>query len=245
MNRALIRAKVELAEASQQPRQSAARGRHSAAARELLALAERSAWCARLPLAIVICGMPATGKSQLAQALAAASGLSHLSSDVTRKRLAGIDPTKRGDAEIYSSRFSELTYAELGTRAQAQVRAHGGVLVDGTFRRHVDRAAFMRAFAHAAPLLFVECSAPASVLVSRVRARELQPQATSDATLEVVLAQTGTWEDLQEVDAEAHLALRSDRPVQRLLGDLLAMLDRRLGLRPPHPADRVRDAGKP
>ena len=43
------------------------------------------------PLVLVICGGAATGKTHLAEVLAAA-GLEHLSSDVVRKRLAGLAP---------------------------------------------------------------------------------------------------------------------------------------------------------
>lgn len=228
LNRALVRAKVELAGAAQQMPHSAAQGRHSAAARELLALAERFAWQARLPLAIVICGVPATGKSELAKALAASSGLAHLSSDVTRKHLAGIEPHARGDQELYSRRFSALTYAELGTRAAAQVRAHGGVLVDATFRRRADRDAFAAAFGNAGPLLYVECTAPASVLAERAQARETEPHTVSDASVEVVRVEAERWQTLEEVDGESHITLRTDRSIQSILDDLLALLDGRI-----------------
>ncbi|WP_308411731.1 AAA family ATPase [Mycobacterium avium] len=41
-------------------------------------------------------GLPASGKTTLARALAGRLGLVHLSSDVARKRMAGIPPTRRG-----------------------------------------------------------------------------------------------------------------------------------------------------
>jgi len=88
--RALVRAKVALLRAVQHPAGGSDQGRESAAARELLALAERFAWRARLPLVIVTCGVPAAGKSHLAAALAELSHLPHLSSDVTRKLLVGV-----------------------------------------------------------------------------------------------------------------------------------------------------------
>lgn len=230
LGKALVRAKVELLAAAQHAPSSAAHGAHSAAARELLALAERLAWRARLPLVIVICGLPAAGKSELAKALAAVSGLSHLSSDVTRKRLAGIGPDARGGREIYSAPFSALTYSELGARAAAEEARHGGALVDATFRRRADREAFAQSFDGAAPLLFVECRVAREVRAQRAEARDERPENGSDAGRTVALEQAGSWEPLDEIDGEAHLALRSDRPVQRLLGDLLALLDRRLDL---------------
>ena len=78
--RALVRAKVSMLRAAQHPASSSEHGRESAAARNLLALAEQFAWRARLPLVIVICGLPAAGKTHLAGTLAEISRLPHLSS---------------------------------------------------------------------------------------------------------------------------------------------------------------------
>jgi hypothetical protein len=37
-----------------------------------------------------------------------------------------------------------------------------------------------------------------------------------------------SWEPLDEVSADAHVALRTDRPIEQITGDVLALLDRRL-----------------
>lgn len=230
LHRALVRAKVELVRAGQSRATSAAHGRHGAAARALVELAERFAWRARLPLAIVVCGVPAAGKSSVAQALAAASGLPHLSSDVTRKQLAGLTPTRRAPGELYAEDWSRLTYAELGRRAAREIAAHGGAILDASFRRRRDRDAFAEAFAGAAPLLFLECRAPAQELARRAARRERDPERVSDASLEVVLRERSAWEPLEEVAPQAHVALRSDRPVEDVLADVTALLDRRIDL---------------
>jgi aminoglycoside phosphotransferase family enzyme/predicted kinase len=227
--RALVRAKVTLLRAVQHAPASAAQGHDSAHARDLLALAECFAWRARLPLAVVVCGPPASGKSTLAQALAGVSGLPHLSSDVTRKRLAGLEPEQRAGSETYAAHVNVATYAELGRRAAAEAAAQGGALVDATFRHRRDRDAFAAAFAAAAPLLFVECQAPAEVLARRAVARDRDPHPVSDATYEVVVRERDSWEPLDEVPAEAHLLIRSDRPVERAVADVMALLDERCG----------------
>jgi len=227
--RALVRAKVALLRAAQHLASSGRRGHESAAARDLLALAERFAWHARLPLVIVICGVPAAGKSRLAAALAELSHLPHLSSDVTRKRLAGLSPGQRAGDAVYRAQFSRLTYAELARRAAKETAACGGAIVDATFRHRADREAFASAFADAAPLLFVECRAPRHVLAERAARRDRQPARVSDASLSVVVRESSAWEPLDEVAPEAHLTLRSDRPVTAQLEDLRALLDRRMG----------------
>jgi aminoglycoside phosphotransferase family enzyme/predicted kinase len=226
--RALVRAKVALLRAAQHPAASGERAHESAAARDLLGLAERFAWRARLPLAIAICGAPAAGKSHLARALAEASGLAHLSSDVTRKRLAGIRPQQRASDHFYSAEFNRLTYAELGRRAAEEVGGRGGAIIDATFRHRGDRDAFAATFAAAAPVLFVECRAPASVLAQRAARRDLEPGRVSDASSAVVARERTVWEPLDELSAEAHVTLRSDRSVEAQLADLRALLDRRL-----------------
>ena len=101
----------------QRPASSSEQGHESAAARDYILLAERFAWRARLPLVIVVCGVPGAGKSHLAQTLGEVSGLPRISSDETRKRLAGIEPHERAGAAVYGEDFNRLTYTELGRRA--------------------------------------------------------------------------------------------------------------------------------
>jgi uncharacterized protein len=226
--RALVRAKVALLGAAQHPAASSEHGRGSARARDLLTLADRFAWQARLPLVLVVCGVPAAGKSHLARALANASGLPHLSSDMTRKQLAGIGPRQRGDEAIYRADFNRRTYHELGQRALEQTAKQGGAVVDATFRHRSDRDAFVSAFGHAAPLLFLECRAPAAVLAQRAAVRDRQPGRVSDASLSVVMRERRSWDPLDEVAPESHLMLRSDRSVCAQLADLTALLDRRM-----------------
>jgi len=122
-----------------------------------------------------------------------------------------------------------MTYAELGRRAAKATSARGGAVVDATFRHRADRDAFGGAFGDAAPLLFVECRAPARVLAERAAQRHREPSRVSDASLAVVVRESSAWEPLDELAPEAHVTLRSDRPVQAQLEDLRALLDRRVG----------------
>ncbi len=226
--RALVRAKVELIRASQLPVASSARGRGSASARDLIAAAERFAWRARLPLVLVVCGPPASGKSHLARALTEVAELPHLSSDLTRKHLAGVRATQRAARDRYTAEWNQRTYAELARRATAAVAKTGGAVVDATFRHLADRRTFAAEFDSAAPLIFIECQAPRAVLARRAARREQDRERVSDADPAIVLRELGSWEPLDEVRASAHLALRTDRPIEEILGDVIALLDRRL-----------------
>src|SRR3954451_20157197 len=88
--RALVRAKVDLLRAAQLG--GAAGQERSARALELIAVAERFAWRTRLPHVTCMAGLAASGKSTVAEALAAAAGRPVLSSDRIRKLRAGVDP---------------------------------------------------------------------------------------------------------------------------------------------------------
>ena len=226
--RALVRAKIALLRAAQLPATGAEHGGYSAAARDLITLAEHFAWRGRLPLVLVVCGVPASGKTHLATALAGVSGLPHLSSDVTRKRLAGLAPRDRAGSRAYEPEMNRLTYRELGRHASAETRANGGAIVDATFRHREDRAAFAQGFAAAAPLIFIECLAPAAELERRARLRDQDPGHVSDATLDIVTREAGAWDPLDEVAPAAHVTLRNDRPGDDVMADLLGLLDRRI-----------------
>ena len=226
--RALVRAKVALVRGGQLPGTSAEHGQQSAHARDLIAVAERFAWRARRPLVIVVCGVPASGKSHLARALAELSGLSHLNSDVIRKGLVGVRATERAPERTYSSEWNARTYAELGRRASEALAADGGVIVDATFRHRADRVAFAAALGGSRPTVFIECQAPRAVLATRAAAREHDRDLVSDAGPAVVLRERSSWEPLDEVPPGAQFTLRTDRPVEQITGDVLALLDRRL-----------------
>jgi len=225
---ALTRAKVALLRAGQFPANHPQRVHQGVVARDLIALAEMFAWRARLPLVIAVCGLPATGKSSLARTIAKASGLSHLNSDVTRKRLAGIPPDARGPKWLYSAETNERTYEELGRLAAAESALNSGAVVDATFRHRADRFAFARRFDEAAPVMFVECCTPASVMARRAAGRDRTTHRESDADTRVTVEEMHSWEPLDEISAASHLILRSDLPIEMQLTEVQALIDGRL-----------------
>jgi predicted kinase len=202
-HRALVRAKVAYVRSAQLAADSEKHQRSVACGRSLIELAERFAWQARLPLALVVCGVPASGKTSLAQEVARASGLARLSSDPIRKQLAGIPTGQRGADDIYGREWNARTYAELGRRAGQAVRTEGGAIVDATFRHGDDRETFAQSFAAAAPVVFVECRAPGSVLRARAAERDRDPTRISDANRAIVEREQSSWVALDELPADA------------------------------------------
>jgi uncharacterized protein len=191
-----------------------------------LVAATDAAWSARLPLVVLVCGLPASGKTRLMVAISGAAGLPRIAADVVRKELAGIEPAHLAAPEHYTEAFHRTLYAELGRRAAVHVGRAGGAVVDGSFSLRAMRDAFVCAFDGAAPLLFAECTAPPEVLARRADERSRRSR-ISDATLELVLQARAKWEAFDELPLDAYVRVRTDRPSKDIIADLAAILDAR------------------
>jgi aminoglycoside phosphotransferase family enzyme/predicted kinase len=169
--RAMIRAHVE--------------ARRGAEWGSLLGLAE--AYLAPAPgCLIAIGGLPGTGKTSLARALAPdlgpAPGALVLRSDEIRKHRAGVPPEQRLPDNAYTAAESEAVFAEL-TRLAAVARQHGhAVIADAVFLRPAERISVA---AVGGPFLGLWLEAPLDLLRARVAARRGD---ASDATIAVLEA---------------------------------------------------------
>ena len=117
---ALVRAKVALIAAAEYDGETGAE--QLRLAHRLWSLSERLCWRARAPLAVVICGPAASGKSVLAAELSRRSEMPVVSSDAVRKRLAHLGPSNRRAPEHYSARFTRATYEQVGRDRRADQR---------------------------------------------------------------------------------------------------------------------------
>jgi uncharacterized protein len=179
------------------------------------------------PLLIVSMGLPASGKSTLARGLAGRLGAIHLSSDFTRKHLVGLRPNvHRIDAfegGIYTRTMSRRTYASMRKQATRWLRRGRSVVLDATFGQPAERAALR----HLARRLgvrtyFIVCRADEATLKDRLAARMTEPDATSDARLEIWPALRAGFVEPTEtpIDFCADTTLSNDVLVERILGDL-------------------------
>ena len=87
---------------------------------------------------MLVAGLPGTGKSSLALALAERAGFTVIRSDEVRKELAGrrnqgSAPVGFGE-ELYAPDWNERTYAECLRRAEDFVFEGRRVLIDASFR---------------------------------------------------------------------------------------------------------------
>ena len=76
--------------------------------------------------------------------------------------------------------------------------------------------------------MVVECRAPLSVRLKRERRRLVDAAAVSDADADVVRLQADDGGLDNDVPADRHVVLRTDRPAAEALDDLAALLDARL-----------------
>ncbi len=194
--------------------------------RRLLALAERISWRTLGPRAYVVCGLSGSGKSRLADALAARAGIEVVAADRVRKARAGLEPTARAPIELYEPSVTERTYRELGVRAAAALAAGDSVVIDATCLARSHRATLLGALrGHRRQAWFVRCEAPLDVLRDRVAGRADDPSRVSDATIEILEQQRPVAEPLDEVPAERAITVRTDMPVDRIVDRIAALLD--------------------
>jgi len=217
--RALVRAKVA---AVRTPRRTGERERFTTLARRLF-------WRGRGPLTVIVCGPAATGKTTLARELADASGFPHVSSDLVRKERAGAAATARLGREEYADTASRAVYEELGRRARTALEAGTGAIVDATFRRVADRAAFDTAVADApGTTVVLRLDVPTAVARARAERRTADPTRVSDAGPELATAQTSEFEPFDAPWSARAVTVDADRPVGSLAQRAEAALDAKL-----------------
>ncbi len=236
-HRALVRAKVALIAAAEH--QSDARADQLAQAQALWTLGERLCWRARAPVAVVVCGPAASGKSTLAAELSRCSDMPVVSSDACASRRSGSRrPSERAPSST-SERFTQWTYELLGREAQGVLDRGCGVIVDATCRSRRDRLPLLHSLKRAGlTLLVVRCDLPLAVAIERAAARMHDARSVSDATPEIVAEQYRSFQGLEELPAESVLALDTRQSLDDQVAAVAGAADRLLARRGDSPECR-------
>ena len=179
------------------------------------------------PMLLVTMGLPASGKTTLAHALAGRLGLVHLSSDVVRKQLAGMRPTDHRldgfERGLYGRSMSRRTYAMLRRQAARWLRRGRSLVLDATYSQPAERAAVRQlARRNGARLVVLVCRADESVLQARLAARMQDPNSVSDARLELWPALKAAFVEPAEL-SEA-LSVDTTQPLDRAIDQVLQAL---------------------
>jgi aminoglycoside phosphotransferase family enzyme/predicted kinase len=179
---------------------------------------------------IVTAGVTGSGKSFLANALAARLGAFVLSSDVARKRMLGMDPREAHietfEAGIYRPEVTAQTYAALIDGARPWLARGKPVVLDATFLRRDQRQAAMRlAYETNARFLAVECEAEESVVWERLSERRGDTRVVSDGRWEVYQAQQDRREPFDELPVGSHMVVDTAQPLRAQIAAVLAHLE--------------------
>lgn len=148
------------------------------------------------PGLVLVGGLPGTGKSTLARALADAAGFQVLRSDVVRKELAGVpvdEPAAaNGRQGIYTPEWNDRTYVECLQRAERRLFEGERVLIDATFQEERYRQQFLdAAIRWGVPLLFLVCEAQPETVRARLATRRGD---ASDADWTIYQLASERWE---------------------------------------------------
>lgn len=161
----------------------------------LLALGELEA-PSKKPCLILVGGLPGTGKSTLANALAQQAGLCVIRSDIVRKELAGVGGEEchfEFGQGIYTAEWTKRTYTECLRRAEELLFSGERALVDANFREEHQRRMFLdSAQRWGVPTVFLLCEAKPELVRTRLAKRTGD---ASDADWSVYNNAVETWEE--------------------------------------------------
>ncbi|MEO3811560.1 AAA family ATPase [Sphaerisporangium sp. B11E5] len=213
--RAFVRAKVACVRHAQGNAEAAGE------ARELgeLGLRHLRAGAATL---VLVGGLPGTGKSTLAAALADRLGYTVLASDRVRKELAGIAPEQPAAAPfeegIYTREWTARAYEELSSRARGLLGFGESVILDASWTDAAHRAAAGRLAEETfSDLVALRCTALPQVTAERLARRRGGVSDADQTIADVMRETTAPWPESVEIDTSA----TRDQALSRALEVLL------------------------
>ena len=235
VHRALVRAKVHGLRAAQfAPAQAAQAAAQRVAASLYLQLALRFSRRERSSAVLMLThGFSGSGKSTLTQGLLETIGAIRIRADVERKRLAGLKPIDRSDAQhaavLYGPGMTAATYARLCQQAAPALDCGYPVILDATFMQRAQRdAARRQAAGQGAACVILDFDAVAEELRRRLRDRAARGADASDADEAVLARQMQTAQPLAADEAplvfRCRAAASSDEPAEADWAPLLQWL---------------------
>lgn len=223
--RAMVRAKINAIQASQdgipEPDRAAAHALCRDYLRLALALTRGPA-----PFLLITHGVSGSGKSRrTGQLLELFPGAIRIRSDVERKRLFGLGPLDDSGSTpgggLYTPEASARTYARLRELAGGLLAAGCQVLVDATFMKRAHRQPFRElASRHGVPFILLDCAADPATLQARVAARRARGDDAAEADVEVLERQL-RYDESPMAD-ETPLKTDGDSDLERLRAAIAA-----------------------
>ncbi len=181
------------------------------------------------PTLFITTGLAGCGKSAVAETLAKRLGLVVLSSDVTRKKLAGIQVKEHRfedlNTGIYSSEFSRKTYDTLFKEAKNILNDGNSVIIDATFIKSAERETAKKlAEEMKAKFFIIECKLDEKTTKERLEKR-LSEESVSDGRWEVYQMQKNVFEPVLEVPPYNHVIIDNINPLEANVQQILDKLE--------------------
>ena len=179
---------------------------------------------------VAVCGLVGSGKSTVAAEVARITSGIAIASDVTRKQLAGLSETDRGEdhpeLDLYSDPRTEAVYAAQLERAEGVVASGRTAVLDATHSLRQQRDAVRRWAAErgaVAWLVHVRCGEAETLRRLAARARERRD--ASDAGPDLLPRSRARFEAPTEWPGERRIDVATDREEWReaLARDLAAL----------------------
>ena len=181
------------------------------------------------PIVLIVMGRVASGKSTLARALGCELGCEVLSSDRTRKELAGVPLYVRGGPAarswLYSEAMTKRTYKTLLRHARSRIGQGVSVILDATFSRRHHRDELRCLLERmGATYCFIEAQAPEEIVRRRLREREVDSREVSDARLENLDMLNRSYEVPWELQSNNLVTVASNRAPEETIAETLKAL---------------------
>jgi aminoglycoside phosphotransferase family enzyme/predicted kinase len=179
------------------------------------------------PVLLLTTGLIGSGKSTIAEGMAAALDLELLSSDWVRKEQAGAQPQTSQCAPygqgLYDAAHKHQTYEALADLAQRALQQGHSVLLDASFAKRTERQC-MAAIAQkvGARYCILECLAPDSVLRARLQERDRSAETISDAREDLLEQFRRDYEPIRESEKACHVRLDTTRSIEGCVQQALA-----------------------
>lgn len=176
------------------------------------------------PTLWIFCGLPATGKSALANQLTEDLSMARFQSDEVRTTgegcpmSAGVVPYGEGP---YRLEMRQRIYAQMFAKAQEQLKSGRSVVLDASFSRAKWRQDAQQLAADLdTNFIIVECTCSEETIRKRLLQRD-DESGFSHARIHHLPQMKKAFEPVEEFPAEVHLKVDTDRPFLHVLDEIL------------------------